>query len=69
MRVTKSSANLYLYYFIVKCNLFIKILQRGKNTKNLKFVQNYKFPKNFQKSSLPDFRELQNPEDFSEYVK
>ena len=47
IRVTRSSANLYLYYFIIKCNLFIKILQRGKNTKNMKFVQNYKFPKIF----------------------
>ena len=47
IRVIKSSANLYLYYFIIKCNLFIKILQRGKNTKNMKFVQNYKFPKIF----------------------
>ena len=47
IRVTRSSTNLYLYYFIIKCNLFIKILQRGKNTKNMKFVQNYKFPKNF----------------------
>ena len=47
MRVTRSSTNLYLYYFIIKCNLFIKILQRGKNTKNMKFVQNYKFPKIF----------------------
>ena len=33
---------LYLYYFIIKCNLFIKILQHGKNAKNMK---NYKFPK------------------------
>ena len=47
IRVTSSSTNLYLYYFIIKCNLFIKILQRGKNTKNMKFVQNYKFPKIF----------------------
>ena len=47
IRVTRSSTNLYLYYFIIKCNLFIKILQRGKNTKNMKFVQNYKFPKIF----------------------
>ena len=45
--VTRSSTNLYLYYLIIKCNLFIKILQRGKNTKNMKFVQNYKFPKIF----------------------
>ena len=47
IRVTKSSANLYLYYFIIKCNLFIKILQCGKNTKNMKFLQNYKFPNIF----------------------
>ena len=47
IRVTRSSTNLYLYYFIIKCNLFIKIIQRGKNTKNMKFVQNYKFPKIF----------------------
>ena len=47
IRVTRSSTNLYLYYFIIKCNLFIKILQRGKNTKNMTFVQNYKFPKIF----------------------
>ena len=47
IRVTRSSANLYLYYFITKCNLFMKILQRGKNTKTIKFVQNYKFPKIF----------------------
>ena len=47
IRVTRSSTDLYLYYFIIKCNLFIKILQRGKNTKNMKFVQNYKFPKIF----------------------
>ena len=47
IRVTRSSTNLYLYYFIIKCNLFIKILQRGKNTENKKFVQNYKFPKIF----------------------
>ena len=45
--VTQSSTNLYLYYFIIKCNLFIKILLRGKNTENIKFVQNYKFPKVF----------------------
>ena len=45
--VTRSSTNLYLYYFIIKCNLFIKILQRGKNTKNMKFVQNYRLPKIF----------------------
>ena len=45
IRVTRSSTNLYLYYFIIKCNLFIKILQRGKNTKNMKFVQNYRLPK------------------------
>ena len=45
IRVTRSSTNLYLHHFIIKCNLFIKILQRGKNTKNMKFVQNYKFPK------------------------
>ena len=47
IRVTRSSTNLYLHYFIIKCNLFIKILQRSKNTKNMKFVQNYKFPKVF----------------------
>ena len=47
IRVTRSSTILYLHYFIIKCNLFIKILQRGKNTKNMKFVQNYKFPKIF----------------------
>ena len=47
IRVTRSSVNLYLYYFIIKYNLFIKILQRSKNTKNMKFVQNYKFPKIF----------------------
>ena len=47
VRVTRSSTDLYLYYVIIKCNLFIKILQRGKNTKNMKFVQNYKFPKIF----------------------
>ena len=47
IRVTRSSTNLYLYYFISKCNLFIKILQRGKKTKNMKFVQNYKFLKIF----------------------
>ena len=47
IRVTRSFTNLYLYYFIIKCNLFIKIIQRGKNTKNMKFVQNYKFPKIF----------------------
>ena len=47
IRVTRSFTNLYLYYFSIKCNLFIKILQRGKNTKNMKFVQNYKFPKIF----------------------
>ena len=40
IRVTRSSTNLYLYYFI-------KILQHGMNTKNMKFVQNYKFPKIF----------------------
>ena len=42
IRITRSSTNLYLYYFIIKCNLFIKILQHGKNAKNMK---NYKFPK------------------------
>ena len=47
IRVTRSSTNLYLYYFITKCNLFIKILQRSKNTKNMEYVQNYKFPKIF----------------------
>ena len=47
IRVTRSSANLYLYYFIIKCDLFIKIMQRGKNTKTVKFVWNYKFPKIF----------------------
>ena len=47
IRVNRSSTNLYLYYFIIKYNLFIKILQRSKNTKNMKFVQNYKFPKIF----------------------
>ena len=47
IRVTRSSTNLYLYYFIIKCSLFIKILQRGKNKKNMKFVQNHKFPKIF----------------------
>ena len=36
--VTRSCTNLYLYYFIIKCNLFIKILQRGKNTKNMRLV-------------------------------
>ena len=45
IRVTRISANLYSYYFIIKCNLAIKILQHGKNTKNLKLVQNYIFPK------------------------
>ena len=45
IRVTGSSTNLYFYYFIIKCNLFIKILERGKNTKNMKFVQNHKFVK------------------------
>ena len=45
--VTRSSTDLYLYYFIIKCNFFIKILQRDKNTKKMKFVQNYKFPKIF----------------------
>ena len=45
IRVTLSSTN--LYYFIIKCSLFIKILQCGKNTKNMKFLQNYKFPKIF----------------------
>ena len=48
IRVTRPSTNLNLYYFIIKCNHFIKILQRGKITKNMKFVQNFKFPKNFQ---------------------
>ena len=47
IRVTRSSTNSYLYYFILKCNVFIKILQRGKSTKNMEFVQNYKFPKIF----------------------
>ena len=47
IRVTRSSTNLHLYYFIVKSNLFIKILQRSKNTKSMKFVQNYKFLKIF----------------------
>ena len=47
IRVTASSTNLYLYYFIIKCNLFIKILEHSKNTKNMKFVQSYKFPKIF----------------------
>ena len=42
---TRSSTNLYLYYFIIKCNLFMKILQCSKNTTNMKFVQKYKFPK------------------------
>ena len=42
IRITRYSTNLYLYYFIIKCNLFIKILQHGKNAKN---VKNYKFPK------------------------
>ena len=40
IRVTRSSTNLYLYYCI-------KILQHGMNTKNMKFVQNYKFLKIF----------------------
>ena len=39
--------NLYLCYFIIKCNLFIKILQRGKNAKNMKLVQKYEFAKIF----------------------
>ena len=49
IRVTRSSSDLYLYYFIIKCNFFIKILQCGKNTKKKKkkFVQNYKFQKIF----------------------
>ena len=47
IRVTRSSTNLYFYYFIIKSKLFIKILQRSKNRKNMKFVQNYKFPKIF----------------------
>ena len=47
IRVTRSCSNLYLYYFIIKCNVFIKMLQCSKNTKNMKFVQNYKFPKIF----------------------
>ena len=45
--VTRSCSNLYLYYFVIKYNLFIKILQCSKNTKNMKFVQNYEFPKIF----------------------
>ena len=45
LRVTRSSTNLHLYYFIIKCNLFIKILQCSKKTKNMKFIQNYKFQK------------------------
>ena len=40
IRVTRSSTNLYLYYFI-------KILQQGMNTKKMKFLQNYKFLKIF----------------------
>ena len=47
IRVTRSCSNLYLYYFIIKCNVFIKMLQCSKNTKNMKFVPNYKFPKIF----------------------
>ena len=47
IRVTRSSTNLCLHYFVIKCNLYIKILQRGKNTKNMKFVENYKFQKIF----------------------
>ena len=38
------------YYFIFKCNLFIKILQRGKNTKNMKIWTLYKII-NFRKFS------------------
>ena len=45
--VTRSCSNLYLYYFVIKYNLFIKILQCSKNTKNMKFVQNYEFPEIF----------------------
>ena len=47
IRVNRSSNNLYLFYFIIKCNIFIKILQRSKNTYNMKFEQNYKFSKIF----------------------
>ena len=32
IRITTSSSNLYLYYFIIKCNLFNKIQKRRKNT-------------------------------------
>ena len=45
IRVTRSSTNLYLYYFIMKCNLFIKILQRDKNTKNMKLYKIINFRK------------------------
>ena len=45
IRATRSSTNLYLHYFFIKCNLFIKILKRGKNTKNMEFVQNISFQK------------------------
>ena len=63
---TRSSTDLYLYYFIMKCNLFIKILQRGKNTKNMKFVQNYKFhfqvlPTNFQVLATAGFPRAAEP--------
>ena len=42
--ITRSSINLYIYYFIIKYKLFMKILQRDKNTKIMKFVQNYNMP-------------------------
>ena len=45
IRVTRYSTNLYLYYFIIKRNLFIKILQPGKNTKNMKLYKIINFQK------------------------
>ena len=76
IRIARSSTNLHLYYFIIKWNLFIKILQRDKSTKNMKFVQNYKFPKIFrcfqQNSHCPtskSFRTLKSSENLSNRYK